>query len=73
MWGFTGLSVRPPSTDQIHTHTHTQITLFRAPLTGRPFLSALGAGLLVHAASNLANTYYDFVSGKKNKKSGRAF
>lgn len=32
------------------------------------FLSAMGALLLVHAASNLTNTYYDFVSGRDTKK-----
>jgi 1,4-dihydroxy-2-naphthoate octaprenyltransferase len=28
----------------------------------------MGALLLVHAASNLTNTYFDFVSGRDTKK-----
>jgi 1,4-dihydroxy-2-naphthoate octaprenyltransferase len=42
--------------------------LTRAPILSAPSLCALGAGLLVHAASNLTNTYFDYTSGRDTKQ-----
>ncbi|KAM3567874.1 hypothetical protein VYU27_009989 [Nannochloropsis oceanica] len=68
-WTFTASLVPLLLTTAIlFQHSAASSDLYSLPPSLPSFLSAMGALLLVHAASNLTNTYFDFVSGRDTKK-----